>query len=373
MEMDLRTFSGLPFLNMSREWVRKLGLSISDMLSEENREVQLRAVKRVEDALEGNCTPPTYGGSDEYRVELLSYPLSRYMVGVLGDPNLIKWYSHSEAVRAGEFLSDADDELLLLVGCEVGLSAEPISAERRRIGSIPRVQKGIRPGGAGASRTEYSVRFTDYLPIKRHISGPEWDLINMRLKGGRIVLNRHQYIRALLEAVRAEVETGLHGRSESIKGSLLEEDLKSIRSRVERRKKRYEAKDLGRISVTRLPPCMRQILGMSQAGENLPHHARFALVAFLNGIGMSNEAIFNVFTQSPDFKEDMVRYQVDHITGATSMMNYSAPGCDTMKSGGICFNPDQLCGKEWMNHPLKYYRIKGSRKRGNIRREDNSS
>ncbi len=29
-----------------------------------------------------------------------------------------------------------------------------------------------------------------------------------------------------------------------------------------------------------------------------------------------------------------------------------------MKSYGICFNEDGLCRKEWMRHPLKYYKIK---------------
>jgi DNA primase large subunit len=110
---------------------------------------------------------------------------------------------------------------------------------------------------------------------------------------------------------------------------------------------------------------------MSQAGENLPHHARFALVTFLNAIGLSPEEIFKVFTHAPDFKEDMVRYQVEHITGSTSATSYSPPNCDTMKSGGICFNPDGLCSKDWLTNPIKYYRIKGKRRK--VKQEGSSS
>ena len=60
---------------------------------------------------------------------------------------------------------------------------------------------------------------------------------------------------------------------------------------------------------------------------------------------------------------EKARYQVEHITGKTSGTEYTPPGCDTMKSNSICFNPDSLCNKEWMNHPLSYYRIKGKKKR----------
>jgi DNA primase large subunit len=36
-----------------------------------------------------------------------------------------------------------------------------------------------------------------------------------------------------------------------------------------------------------------------------------------------------------------------------------------MKSYGICYGEDNLCRKEWMTHPLKYYRTKdkGSKKK----------
>jgi DNA primase large subunit len=139
----------------------------------------------------------------------------------------------------------------------------------------------------------------------------------------------------------------------------LREMVKGLKTKVEGRKKRYAPTELGRLTITRLPPCMKQILGMSQAGENLPHHARFALVTFLHAIGMSGEDIFKVFTGAPDFKADIVRYQVEHITGSTSATNYSPPNCDTMKTGGICFDPDTLCEKEWLINPVKYYRIKG--------------
>jgi DNA primase large subunit len=171
--------------------------------------------------------------------------------------------------------------------------------------------------------------------------------------------------------VRERVEDGLYEKAPIPEDPSLKARIESLNEKVKSRKKRYSPTELGRMSITRLAPCMRQILGMSQAGENLPHHARFALVTFLNAIGMSPDEIFKVFTSSPDFKEDLVKYQIEHITGSSSMTSYRVPNCDTMKSGGICFNPDGLCEKEWMNNPLYYYKIKGKKRksRSSIERE----
>ena len=103
---------------------------------------------------------------------------------------------------------------------------------------------------------------------------------------------------------------------------------------------------------------MRTMLAKVQSGENLPHSGRFALTSFLHSIGMSAEEILKLFGSSPDFDSDKSRYQIEHITGEISGTEYTPPECSTMKSYGICLDEDKLCKKEWMTHPLKYYRLK---------------
>jgi DNA primase large subunit len=86
---------------------------------------------------------------------------------------------------------------------------------------------------------------------------------------------------------------------------------------------------------------------------------------------MSADEIMNVFSASPDFDESKSRYQIDHITGEISGTVYSPPECSTMKSYGICFNEDGLCRKEWMTHPLKYYKVKDkSSKKGKKKKKE---
>ncbi len=373
MDEDMNILARYPFLERSREWVKGSGLTISQMVSRDQEKVQTIARSRVERSIDGGGGEREARSSLEESMEyLLSYPLSRYLVATLGDGNLIKWFSHAEAETAHGYIVHEDEDLIGQMGEELGLpEKDPPASRGGDLPAIPRVTKGIRPGGSGPERVDYWVSFTDYLPLKRHVSGAEWDLINQPMIDGLIQLNRGRYLRLMQEAIKIRVEDGLAGKGGPIKGNPMEGTLNAIKVKLDARKKRYEAKDLGKITVTRLPPCIRQILGMSQAGENLPHHARFSLVTFLHSIGMSRENIFKSFARTPDFKEDIVQYQVDHITGASSATEYSVPSCETMKSGGICFNPDQLCEKEWMTHPMTYYKIKG--RKGRSRPKDGVS
>ncbi|MFW3146599.1 MAG: hypothetical protein ACMUIE_07285 [Thermoplasmatota archaeon] len=371
---DLSFSARYPFLQAAREEVRGMELTMEDMLSEDSENIQRRALQRIEEAVEGHPVQEENPMPMGEEVELLSYPVSRFMVAAVGDMHLIKWFAHHEGERARVYLDREPGERMLDIGKEMGLEAfERAPKKAAETVRRPEVVKGVRPNPEAMTmeRRSYWVLFADYLPPKRNISGSEWDLINQRLVEGYVELNKHQYTRLLQELVKKRVEEGLERKVSAPGNQRLKEMIGSLKAKIDARKKRYSPTDLGRMSITRLPPCMRQILGASQAGENLPHHARFALVAFLNAIGLSSEEIFRVFTSAPDFKEDIVRYQVEHITGTTSATSYSPPNCDTMKSGGICFNPDALCEKEWLSNPIKYYRIKGRKKR--VRQEAPSS
>ncbi|MGA1819820.1 MAG: hypothetical protein ACMUHU_02305 [Thermoplasmatota archaeon] len=363
---SLTILSRYPFLDDSREWVKEQELTIDRMLSPESEAIQNRALERVFSSIEGKDIIYNVRGRIEEEVELLSYPVARFMVAAVGDPNLVKWFSHHEGERARHLLDREEVSKVLRIGEELGLIAlEHPPGSKGGEGPRTVIRKGVRPvehAMEGENR-DYWVRFTGYLPPKRNISGPEWDLINQTLIKGYVKLNRRSYIRILQELVKSRVEDGLYRKMELPRNPRLAEMVNGLKTKVEGRKRKYSPTELGRMTITRLPPCMRQILGMSQAGENLPHHARFALVTFLNAIGMSSEEIFKVFTGAPDFKEDIVRYQVAHITGTTSATSYSPPNCDTMKTGGICFEPDSLCEKEWLTNPIKYYRTKGKRRK----------
>ncbi len=378
LELDRNQVSRYPFLETSKKKVREMGLTFQQMLSPENQNILDKAVSRIEDAIEGREVPAGVKRMiDEVESDLLSYPVSRFLVAAVGDKHLIKWFSHREGERARAFLQREDMEIVKSIGSELGLPVQLPPEDRKEKETGKKRFKNVRvmlhtERNTAETRTLW-VRFPDFLHSRRNITGSTWDLVNRRLISGLVAVERESYIRLMQERIRERVEHGLHDRPPVPEAPYLKKKVEALGEMVKTRKKKYSPTDLGRMTITRIPPCMRQILGMSQAGENLPHHARFALVTFLNSIGMSEEEIFRVFSSAPDFKEDIVRYQVEHITGTSSSTAYRVPNCDTMKSGGVCFNPDRLCEKEWMNSPLYYYKLKGRKKARKKEIEDYST
>jgi DNA primase large subunit len=93
------------------------------------------------------------------------------------------------------------------------------------------------------------------------------------------------------------------------------------------------------------------------SGRHLSHIGRFTLTSFLVSIGMPSEKVIELFKNISDFNERMTRYQVEHIAGEKgSRTRYATPKCDTLRTHGVCTNPDNLCRK--IRHPLGYYRRK---------------
>ena len=123
-------------------------------------------------------------------------------------------------------------------------------------------------------------------------------------------------------------------------------------------RKNVEAMPIGRLDVKKLPPCMKNILSSIQAGENVPHIGRFALVSFLNSLKLNTNEILKLFSTAPDYEEEKSRYQVEHITGDISSTSYKPPGCEKMRTYGLCpvEEIDELCKKK--RHPLSYYSAK---------------
>jgi DNA primase large subunit len=84
---------------------------------------------------------------------------------------------------------------------------------------------------------------------------------------------------------------------------------------------------------------------------------RFAMAAFLLNIGTDEEELLKMFKSFTDFDDRIARYQVEHIAGKRgSRRKYTAPNCGTMRTHGLCINPDELCAT--ITHPLSYYRRK---------------
>ena len=203
------------------------------------------------------------------------------------------------------------------------------------------------------------MKFTDYLMLANRLKSVDWKLINSDIHSGLVYLPQEKFSRLMQNALQDRIESELPLMTPEEYRRYLRGAVDAVSMALEETKKKYSPTGGEGMKNEYLPPCLVRILEMSRQGMNLPHSARFALVTFLHALGLDYDGIIRVFSESPDFDEDIAGYQIKHITGELNgTEGYSPPECKTMKTNGLCHNPDTLCQQEWMNHPLTYYRVK---------------
>ena len=332
--MELASLAKYPFLREASAFIRAEGVTLEDLLSEPAY-ARARAMgrTRVHEALEK--------GPDAKRIAilpadqlslLLAYPVARILVSALGDMYLIRRFALREAIAAEGLLEKDSEDLMLHVAAQLSMD-------------LHREDGGFR------------IHFSDFLRFTNTMRDSPWKLINQPLEHGYVRIRRGKALRILRNAIQRHIEQGLPVPINDEILTSFKSDLSEIRGLLEAKKATFKAEDIGKVSITRFPPCMYNLLAQIQNHENVPHMGRFAIVAFLHHIGLGNEEIYRVFGDVPDFAADVTRYQIEHITGTSSPTEYTPPECSTMKSYGLCPGPDRICLT--IKHPLSYYRVKG--------------
>jgi len=329
--VELAALAKYPFLREASAYIRAEGISLEDLLSDPayGRARSMGKARVLESLERGPAEARVAIATGDQFAQLLAYPVARILVSAIADTYLIRRYALREAVAAeARLASDSDDAILHL--------ANQLGVDLRR------------EDGA------FRLHFADFLRHTHTMRETPWKLINQRL-------SREKAVRVLRNAIQRRIEEGL---PLPVNDGILEAfrtDVRDIRAKLDEKKATFKAEEVGRVSITRFPPCMYNLLAQIQNHENVPHMGRFAIVSFLHHIGMNNEEIFRIFGDVPDFAVDVTKYQIDHITGTTSPTEYTPPECSTMKSYGICPGPDRICLT--IRHPLSYYRVKGRERR----------
>jgi DNA primase large subunit len=211
---------------------------------------------------------------------------------------------------------------------------------------------------------KFLIYFTDYLK-NAPTRYSQWKMINRVMENGYISLSSKDFCRVIQEALRLRINNELDTRtcSRIIKESF-KSDIIRLSKQIDKHRKKIETEPMEGLDENKLPPCMKEILKSIQSGENVPHMGRFAMVAFLNTLKLNTNEILRLFSKAPDFEEEKSRYQVEHISGKTSSTSYTSPGCDKMRTYGICPTEkmDELCKK--YRHPLTYYKVKWRKSKG---------
>jgi DNA primase large subunit len=334
---EMVTLSKYPFLTASKEYVKENKLSIEELLDDPLYErARITGVERLDNAFNnrdvGNRSLAT---ESDCIMELLSYPIARMIAVCIDDIYFKRRYALGEAVHAYKNLLNESTSFLIDISKEFSLNIN-----------------------YSEGTNKIMIFFVDYLhnaPTRYK----EWKMINRQMNKGYIHISHKELARIIQEALRLRINDELDSRSCSKAiFKTFSSDIKRIQNIVMIHRKKIEAAPIGKLDVKKLPPCMKNILSAIQAGENVPHVGRFALVAFLNSLKLNTNDILKMFSSAPDFEEERTRYQVEHITGKSSSTSYTPPGCEKMKTYGICSPEeiDDLCKKK--RHPLSYYKAK---------------
>ena len=321
-----------PFLKECSRIAEINGVGVEQLTaSGEYGAARKRGTERVLDAIQSSEVSyvPLTGSDYDRLMEIVSYPYARMLVSAVNDRFLTKRYALAEAVRMNRLLGEEDHETVTAVSKELGVNTTNAGGELR-------------------------MHFTDYIRFSVRIKSPDWKLVNTEVQKGFVNLPKERFYRVLQNALQDRIESELPLDLPDDLKTVLRKDTDHIRIILGEMKSKYNPATGGDIRIDMFPPCMRFMLAGTQNGVNLPHSGRFALVSFLCNLGMDSERILNLFSQSPDFDASKSSYQIRHITER----EYTPPECSTMKSYGICFEPDALCNSGKMHHPLNYYRIK---------------
>ena len=333
----LSTLAKYPFLNETKMYIKKNGPSVQELLENLLYErARTIGIERLDNTLKkrdvGNRSLAT---ESDCIMEILSYPLARMIAVCIGDNYFKRRYALGEAYHVYRNLLNESTSFLLEVSKELDINVE-------YLGDINKIK----------------IFFKDYLrnaPTRYK----EWKMINRNMDNGYVSISQKDLARIILESLRKRINDELDSK-ECNKAiyNVFSSDIKRFQNMINLHKKKIEAAPVGKLDIKKLPPCIKGILSAIQAGENVPHMGRFALVAFLNSLKLSTNDILKLFSSAPDYEEDKTRYQVEHITGDSSSTSYKSPGCDKMRTYGICpvDKMDDLCKK--IGHPLGYYNAK---------------
>ncbi len=343
--MDSEIIAKFPFVKESGQFVEDSGADIEGLITSPSYEpARKRGIGRILDALERSevsYVPMVRASEYDRLMEVLSYPYARMIVSAVGDRFLTKRYALAEAVRMNSILANEGRETVQIISeqLDVPSSADPDGMLR--------------------------IHFSDYLRLASRLKSVDWKLINTDVRSGMVQLTQEKFSRLMQNALQDKIESELPLLTPDEFKPYLKEDVANIQMKLMETKAKFSPTGGEGMRIEYVPPCIAGIMEMSRRGMNLPHSARFALVTFLYALGLSYDEIIKVFAESPDFDESKSEYQIKHITGELSGgEGYTMPECATMKTNGLCINPDKLCEQEWMTHPLKYYRAKAKPRDG---------
>ncbi|MGQ9566353.1 MAG: hypothetical protein ACUVT5_07440 [Candidatus Bathyarchaeales archaeon] len=291
-----------------------------------------RAEKRVENTLTSN----SIGKPEDPQIEIPSFPIAVMMVSAIDDSYLKKRYALFEAKRISDFLKEETPKTMIRI-------AEFFNWKIRRLPLL--------------EGRKFKLHFADFLRNASIFHEKEWKLVNRKIVKGEVMVTQDEAVRLLEEEVKRYIEKRFQPADFMLPETIVAR-VERLKQLLMLRKGELKTEEMPKtVVIDAFPPCVKALYAAITSGHHLSHMGRLALTTFLLNIGMDAEDVVNLYRSLSDFNERLTRYQVEHIAGARgSRTKYKPPRCDTLRTHGICINPDELCKRIW--HPLRYYQRK---------------
>ena len=328
-------FAKYPFLKETTDYVRDLSLKIEDLTSPELAEVLERAQDRIEEAILYTAVTRKTRNAD---IEILSFPAAIMLVIATENSLIKKRYALAEAKSAQHELELEPRDRILAIAQNFAWNLLQSNDHK-----IP---------------CEFKLHFTDYLRNTTRLRDKEWKLVNRPLSDGYVYLGRNETARLLSEEVRSQIEKRLAAKDLPKFPPTIMEKAEKLKKLASEKIGQTEIESFPKtVTQTAFPPCIQVLYQAVTSKGHLSHIGRFTLTSFLVNVGMPPENVIGFFKSFSDYNQRMTSYQVEHIAGEKgSRTQYKPPKCETLKTHGICVNPDELCRR--IHHPLAYYKRK---------------
>ena len=329
-----------PFLKETVEYIRPLNLQIADLTSPGMEQILKRAEERVRESITHTRITRDIRSLG---TEIPSYPVALLLVAATENTFIRKRYALAEAKQASIDLAIETPEKVFRIAENFGWKISHFNKQSK----LPH---------------EFVLHFSDYLRNVTQLSADsKWKLVNRIMVDGNVYLNQSDVVRLLEEEIRKTIEK----RLASTEMSKLPPEIVAIAEKLKtiavEKIGPSEMEGFPKVIVQEaFPPCVNALYDAASKSRHLSHVGRFTLTSFLINIGMSPEALTDLFKSFSDFNERLTRYQVEHIAGSRgSGTRYTPPNCETLQTHGVCLNRDDFC--RGARNPLIYYKRKQRR------------
>ena len=320
---ELEFAQKFPFSATGKRVIKELGVSFGGL----DERAKKSAAERVKSAFKSKpyFQENLEGHRELLESEVLSYPLARVYVSVIGNERLFSGFAKSNEKAALKLLlEERGEDFKIRLARELGVEFEP------------------------AGRNGYAVSVPVFLSAG--MSDDTMKLVNQRVEKGMVFLDGERFARLLsgIASIRIleSLPVPLDGVPLAVKNEAFE-----LGSGLLARQRAVFEKISGKARPELFPPCMEKLYADLLGGKNLSHLARFDLATFLKAVGMQEGEIGRAFSNAPNYDEKTTRYQLKKILkGGRSGRGYSPATCAKLRSHALCI------AKCNVSHPVQFYR-----------------